>query len=94
MKLPSGNEITKEQLVGMCERIISDKFMSECSYAEAFENTEDALREGSIVDIPALNAEDVGLLYDTLSVVVLDCETALRKTLGTFMAESTIVNSW
>ncbi len=94
MKLPSGYEITKEQLVEMCKRIVSDKFLSECSYAEAFENTEDALREGQITDIPALNAENVGFLYDALSGVVMDCEARLRITLDTFMAHNIVVNSW
>lgn len=94
MKLPSGYEINKEMLVVLCERIISDKFMSECSYGEAFENTEDALREGQFTDIPALSNDDISFLYDALSVVVIDCETALRSTLGTFMAESAVVNSW
>jgi len=94
MKLPSGYEISKEKLVEMCEVIISDKFMWECSYAEAFETTEENLREGQIIDIPALNDEDIKFLYDLLSDVVTDCETALRKTLGTFMAGNAVVNSW
>lgn len=85
MKLPSGYEINKEMLVVLCERIIAEKFMSECSYAEAFENTEDALREGQFTDIPALNKDDIAFLYDALSDVVMDCEARLRSTLGTFM---------
>ncbi len=94
MKLPSGYEINKEMLVVLCERIVGDKFLAECSYAEAFENTEDGLREGQFTDIPALSDDDINFLYDALSVVVIDCETALRKTLGTFMADSAVVNSW
>ncbi len=94
MKLPSGNEITKEQLVEICEGIIGDKFMSECSYAESFETTADNLREGQVVDIPALNDEDINFLYDALSEVVIDCDTALRSTLRTFMADNAVVNSW
>lgn len=85
MKLPSGYEISKEMLVVLCERIVGDKFMSECSYAEAFENTEDALREGHFTDIPALSDRDIAFLYDALSDVVMDCESTLRKTLVTFM---------
>jgi len=94
MKLPSGYEISKEMLVVLCERVISDKFLAECSYAEAFENTEDGLREGQFADIPALDKDDIAFLYDALSNVVMDCEARLRNTLSTFMAHSIVVNSW
>ena len=86
VKLPSGYEINKEILVELCEGIIAEKFMWECSYAEAFETTEENLREGQIIDIPALNEADITFLYDALKDVVIDCETALRSTLGTYMA--------
>ncbi len=94
MKLPSGCEISKERLVEMCEVIIGEKLMWECTYGEAFETTEEALREGTYVDIPALNEDDIHFLFEALKHVVIDCETALRKTLGTFMADSAVVNSW
>ncbi len=94
MKLPSGNEISKEQLVEMCEGIIGEKFMMECTCGEAFETTGESLREGNYVGIPALNEDDIHFLFEALKHVVMDCETALRKTLDTFMADSTVVNSW
>jgi len=94
MKLPSGYEISKEKLVEMCEIIIGEKLMWECTYGEAFETTEEALREGNYVDIPALNEDDIHFLFDALKHVVMDCEARLRSTLGTFMAHSIVVNSW
>lgn len=94
MKLPSGHEIGKEQLVVLCERIIGEKFMIECTYEEAFESTGDSLSEGEFTDIPALDDADISYLYDVLKGVVIDCEAALRSTLGTFMANNATVNSW
>ncbi len=94
MKLPSGNEISKETLVEMCETIIGEKLLWECTYGEAFETTEESLREGQYVGIPALDEDDIHFLFEALKHVVVDCETALRKTLGTFMADNTVVNSW
>ena len=94
MKLPSGNEISKEQLVEICKGIISEKFMMECTCGEAFKGTEAFLRRGNYVGMPALNEDDIHFLFEALKHVVIDCETALEKTLSTFMAESTIVNSW
>ncbi len=94
MKLPSGYEITKEQLVEMCEGIIGEKLVWECTCGEAFETTEEFLREGIHVGIPALGEEDIHFIFEALKHVVIDCETALRKTLGTFMADNAIVNSW
>ncbi len=94
MKLPSGNEVTKEQLVEMCETVIRDKFMWECTFGEAFESTGETLSEGNYADIPALNEEDIKFLYDALKDVVIDCEARLRSTLGTFMVHSIVVNSW
>ena len=94
MKLPSGNEISKEKLVEMCESIIGEKLMCECTYDEAFEPTGEALAEGTYVDIPVLNDDDIAFLYNALNGVVMDCEARLRSTLGTFMAHSIVVNSW
>jgi len=94
MKLPSGNEITKEQLVEMCEGIIGEKFMMECTYGEAFEPAEESLREGNYVGIPALDEDDIHFLFNALKHVVVDCDARLRITLSTFMAHSIIVNSW
>lgn len=94
MKLPSGYEINKDDLVEMCEGIIGEKFMMECTYEEAFEPTTDSLHEGQYTDIPALDDDDIAFLYNTLKDVVIDCEVALRSTLGTFMADNAIVNSW
>jgi len=37
MKLPSGQEVNKEQLVEMCEVVAMEKLMVECTFAEAFE---------------------------------------------------------
>jgi len=94
MKLPSGYEIGKEQLVMLCERIIGEKFMIECTYEEAFEPTGESLSEGEFTDIPALDQADISYLYDVLKDVVIDCEAALRSTLGTFIASNATVNSW
>jgi len=94
MRLPSGNEISKEKLIEMCECIIGEKLMWECTYEEAFESTGESLAEGEYTDVPALSDKDITFLYNTLKDVVIDCETALRRTLGTFMANNTVVNSW
>jgi len=94
MKLPSGHGLTKEQLVDLCERIIAEKFMAELSYAEAFETTGEGLGEGQFEDIPVLGDEDVSFLYNLFADVVIGCESALRSTLGTFMATNTVVKSW
>lgn len=94
MKLPSGYEINKEELVEMCEGIIAEKFMMECPYEEAFEPTAETLSEGNHVDIPALDEADITFLYNALKDVVIGCETALRSTLGTFMADNAVVKSW
>jgi len=94
MKLPSGHEISKETLVEMCELIVSEKLLWECTFGEAFETTEESLREGQYAGVPALNEGDIHFLFDTLKHVVIDCETALRSTLGTSMADNAVVNSW
>ncbi len=94
MKLPSGNEVSKETLVEMCESVIRDKFMWECAYEEAFESTADTLSNGEYAGIPALDEADIKFLYDALKDVVIDCEARLRSTLDTFMAHSMVVNSW
>lgn len=94
MKLPSGNEISKETLVEMCETIISEKLLWECTYGEAFETTEESLREGQYVGIPALDEDNIHFLFEALKHVVVDCEAKLRSTLDTFMAENATVKSW
>ncbi|MBA7638614.1 hypothetical protein ES703_46270 [subsurface metagenome] len=94
MKLPSGNEISKEMLVEMCEGVIGEKFMMECPFDEAFEPTAETLHEGNYTDIPALDDDDITFLYNALKDVVIEAEARLRSTLGTFMAHSIVVNSW
>jgi len=94
MKLPSGYEISKEKLVEVCEGVIGEKFMMECTYEEAFEPTADYLSDGKYTDIPALNEADITFIHNALKDVVIDCEARLRSTLGTFMAHSIVVNSW
>lgn len=94
MKLPSGQEVSKETLVEMCEAVISAKMGMECTFAEAFEETADTLSEGNWSDVPTLDEEDISFLYGTLKDVVIDCEAALRSALGTFMAENETVKSW
>lgn len=90
MKLPSGRDVNKEQLVEMCETVAMEKLVMECTFTEAFE----LASEDNWPGLPALDKADISYLHEALKDVVIDCEAALRSTLGTFMAENETVKSW
>ena len=94
MKLPSGKELTKDQLIDIFEAVVSEKFMMECTFEEAFELTGYSLHEGEWDDIPVLHDDDISFIYKALSGVVIQCEGELRSTLGTFEVNSAIIQSW
>lgn len=94
MKLLSGYEISREKLLEIFESIVAEKYMMECTYAEAFEPTAISLADGDWDDIPVLDGADIRLLSVWLVGPVIECEQKLRATLSEFEASNKDINSW
>lgn len=94
MKLPSGVVLPREKVEELCDAVIREKFMMECTFQEAFEPTANSLAEGEFDGIPVLKQEDIKFLYDVLRKPVFQCVEMLTQRLADFFNNYVKLLEW